>query len=123
MADLQAGDYLLEVVASREGQPLGSARASFQVLERDLELSNPSADYARMAQLAQLTSRAGGRAVAPEQLAELLRELREQQRQVRVEILSRWQLGDTALDAWLFFLAVIALVSSEWILRKRWGLV
>jgi uncharacterized membrane protein len=117
------GDYVVEVTATLAGETLGTARASFQILDRDLELSDPSADYALMARLAALTDEAGGRAVAPEELSNLLRELSEQQRSVEVEVQSRWQLGDTALDAWLLFLLVVVLISSEWILRKKWGLV
>ncbi len=40
-----------------------------------------------------------------------------------IETQSKWQLGDTAWDAWSFYLLLVGLLGSEWYLRKRWGLV
>ena len=119
----QPGDYMIEVEASQAGRSLGKARANFQVLDRDVELSNPAANYNLMARLAGLTKEAGGSPVAPEQLPELLREIRRRRPDLRIEVQSRWQLADTALDAWLFLLVFLGLVTTEWALRKRWGLV
>ena len=42
---------------------------------------------------------------------------------MQIEVQSRWQLADTALDAWLFLVSLVALLATEWGLRKRWGLV
>jgi len=124
LADLTLpGDYLLELTASRQGQPLGTARANFQILDRDAELSSPAAGHEQMARLANLTREAGGQPLAPEQLPGLLRDLQDRREELQVEVQTKWQLGDTALDAWLFFLAVVALLTAEWALRKRWGLV
>jgi hypothetical protein len=119
----QPGDYLIEVEARRGEQLLGTARANFQVRDRDAELSNPAANYDLMARLANLTRPAGGRAVAPEQLPALVREIKERRPAMQIEVQSRWQLADTALDAWLFLLVVTALLVTEWALRKKWGLV
>lgn len=118
-----AGDYLVELSVARQAQTLGSARATFQVLDRDAELSNPAAGHEAMARLAEMTKAFGGQALAPEQLPDLLRSLRERREELQVEVQVKWQLGDTALDAWLFVIAVVSLLTSEWVLRKRWGLV
>jgi hypothetical protein len=40
-----------------------------------------------------------------------------------IEMETRWQLGKTAADAWAYFLLIVILVSSEWFLRKKWGMV
>jgi len=119
----QPGDYLIEAEAVQSGRTLGKARAHFQVLDRDVELGNPAANYDLLARLANLTKDAGGRPVAPEQLPDLLRELTERRPEMQIEIESRWQLGDTAADAWLFLLGLVGLLTAEWIVRKRWGLV
>mgnify|MGYP005843640723 CR=1 FL=1 len=119
----QPGDYLIEVEATQAGRPLGKARANFQVLDRDAELSNPAANYDLMARLAGATKEAGGSPVAPEQLPELLREIRARRPQLQVEVQSRWQLADTALDAWLFLLLFLSVLTAEWAARKHWGLV
>ena len=117
------GDYLVELKVSRQGKEIGTARANFQVLDRDIELSTTAAGHEQMARLANLTSDAGGKPLAPEQLPELLRQFTERREELEVEVQTKWQLGDTALDAWLFVLTVVCLLTGEWVLRKRWGLV
>jgi uncharacterized membrane protein len=119
----QPGDYLIELQAAKGTESLGKARAQFQILDRDAELSNPAANYDLLSRLSGLTKASGGRAVAPEQLPQLIREIRERRSDSQVEVQSRWQLADTALDAWLLLLVVVGLLVIEWVLRKRWGLV
>ena len=58
-----------------------------------------------------------------EQLSQLLRTLRQRPPRIEVQVQSRWQLGDTLLDAWLFLSAVAGLLGLQWYLRKKWGLV
>jgi uncharacterized membrane protein len=118
----EPGDYLLEVTATRNGQVVGTGRTSFQVIDRDIELSNPAADYELMNRLAQQTGSVGGKAITPEQLPDLLEEIRNQRNDLAVDLQEKWQLGDTAWDAWLIVLLMVSLWSTEWALRKRWGL-
>jgi hypothetical protein len=118
----QPGDYALEVQALLGEQPLGTARAEFVVYDRDVELSTPAADPDLMASLAAWTAQEGGRALAPEELPGVLKELG--QRAIEYEVRqTRWKLSDSAADAWLVLLVFTALLTSEWYLRKRWGLV
>ncbi|MDA1052432.1 MAG: glutamine amidotransferase [Planctomycetota bacterium] len=119
----QPGEYLVELTVSRQGKQVGTTRAKFQVLDRDIELSTPAAGHEQMAALANLTKEAGGKPLAPEQLPALLREIKQRRTELQVEVQTKWRLGDTALDAWLFILGVIGLLTIEWLLRKRWGLV
>lgn len=120
---MQPGDYKLEVTAKADGQTVGTARAQFLVFDQDIELASQAADPDFMARLASLTKEAGGRVVAPEQLSALFRELKEKPREAEIEVQTKWQLGDTALDAWTFFLLFVGLLTGEWALRKKWGLV
>ena len=39
------------------------------------------------------------------------------------EVQTKWQLADTAPDAWALLLLFVGLLTTEWILRKKWGLV
>jgi len=110
------GDYAIEVTARRGDQLLGTTRARFFVAPRDLELDNASADPDSMEILAKAT---GGKAIAPEQLPELVRELTRQTRYLEV----KQETKKTFWDTWPFFLAVVGLLGLEWFLRKRWGLV
>ncbi len=115
----QMGDYVAEVVASREGKELGRARARFLVPTQDLELDRPGAEPALLAGLARITEAAGGQSFAPEELPQLIRELANEPPEVRTEVIER----QTYWDKWPFFLLFVGLVGAEWFLRKRWGLV
>ncbi len=117
------GDYLVELKVTRQGKEVGIARANFQVLDRDIELSSLAAGHEAMTRLANLTAEAGGKVLAPEQLSGLLDEIKQRQSELQIEVQTKWQLGDTAADAWLFVLTVVGLLTGEWILRKRWGFV
>lgn len=117
------GDYRMEVTASVDGRVIGSTGAQFLVFDQDVELASQSADPELMSRLAHLTKDAGGRVVAAEQLGDLFRELLTKPREAPVETQTKWRLGDTALDAWAFFLLFVGLVGGEWFLRKKWGLV
>jgi hypothetical protein len=110
------GDYAIEVTATHDGQPLGSARARFLIFEQDLELDNPGADVATMQSLASLT---GGESLAPEELPALVRRLAEE----TDELLVQRETKQSLWDRWSMFLALVGLLTAEWFLRKRWGLV
>lgn len=117
------GDYVLRVSARQANRVLGSTQALFQVLDRDLELANPAADPDQLARIAALTKDVDGRMIAAEQLPGLLRELAKKRPDERLQIEKRWRLADTWWDAWLYFLLLTGLLSTEWLCRKRWGLV
>jgi len=119
----QPGDYTIQLTASREGKELGTARAEFMVVDQDLELSVAAADHDQMTRLALLTQEHGGGPIAPEQLAALLEQLGNRPERFDVEVESKWQLADTPLDAWLVLVIFTSILSIEWFLRKKWGLV
>jgi hypothetical protein len=93
------------------------------VEEQDLELSVAAADHDQLARMALLTKEFGGRPVAPEQLDGLLREMAERPEQFEIETQTKWQLTDTAGDSWCVLLLLSGILSSEWFLRKKWGMV
>jgi uncharacterized membrane protein len=116
------GDYAIETTAYEGEKILGSARGEFMVFDRDIELSTPAADPDLMASLAAWTRAEGGRAVAPEEVPALLAELLKRPAEYEVRQ-TRWKLAGTAADAWLLLIAMTGLLTGEWFLRKRWGLV
>ena len=112
------GDYWVRVGATQDGRSLGlDGWTRFLVELRDLELDNPAADPALMAELAELS---GGTVVPPEQLTTLLdRWLVDPPGRERLTVFRRTLLWD---NAWL--LAVfVGLIGLEWFFRKRFGLV
>ncbi|TWT85790.1 hypothetical protein Pla123a_05970 [Posidoniimonas polymericola] len=114
-----AGDYLVTATGRQSGTVIGSAQARFTAPDNDVELDQPGAEPAVLAQLAQITEQAGGRSLAPEELPDLLAELAAADPEVLEEVVARV----TYWDTWPFFLLLVALLSVEWWLRKRWGLV
>ena len=106
----QAGDYTVVVTATQNGAPLGQAKARFLVYEQDLELTNAAARPDLLASLAAMTQSAGGKALMPEQLPDVLRELQQKPRQVLVEREEK----HTPWDDWRFLALFIALLTGEW---------
>jgi uncharacterized membrane protein len=117
-----SGDYAIETTAYEGARVVGSARAEFLVFDRDVELSTPAADPDLMASLAAWTKQDGGRAVAPEELPKLLGEVAKRPPEYEVRQ-TRWKLAGTSGDAWLMLILMTGVLTGEWYLRKRWGLV
>lgn len=118
--DTQApGDYRVTANVRRGGVAVGTAEARFLTPSTDLELDRPAADPALLGQLAAMTSPAGGRLLAPEELPGLLKELAAKKPDIREEVIARITLWDN----WGVLLGMTGLLVTEWWLRKRWGLV
>lgn len=112
-----SGEYRVRVDASKEGKPIGfTAESRFIVYEQDLELTNPAADLALLDEISRIT---GGVQVPPEQLAAHLRKLLNSGLNAEVTELHRIQLWDNGYLLGVF----VALLTLEWFLRKRRGLV
>ncbi len=111
-----AGDYTVLVTATRDGVSLGEKRARFLVYEQDLELDNAVAERGLLDSLARTT---GGESISPEQLPELLERLQKIPEALTLAVQTKKSLWDT----WPLFLLLALLLSLEWFLRKRWGLV
>jgi hypothetical protein len=112
------GEYAVELRAFEGDAPLGEARARFVVPRIDLELDRPGAEPETLAQLADATSAAGGRVLAPEELPTLLEELAERDPQQKQLVVSRY----TPWDTWPFFLVLVGTMVAEWWLRRKWGM-
>jgi hypothetical protein len=115
-----AGDYAISVTAKDAGgAALGDAKSRFLVFEQDLELDNAVADPTLLASLSAITREVGGQSLAPEEFSQLLERIRQQPKEMTIET----QVKLTPWDTWPFFALFVGLVSVEWYLRKKWGLV
>jgi len=119
----QPGSYLLRVVAKKDANVIGQAAAEFIVFDQDKEKSNPVADPNLLNRIASQTREFGGRSVPPEEFDKLLDEIKQRPLELKIEIPESWKLGDSLPDSLAFCLVIISLLSTEWILRKRWGMV
>jgi len=113
------GDYRITVTATDADEILGTAQARFTVPDRDMELDQPAAEPTLLASLANITGDAGGQGLAPEEFPDLLEQLQSRTTEYEEEIRQQQTLWDT----WLVFILLVSLLSGEWYLRKRWGLV
>ena len=111
------GDYLVEArLLSSTGETLQTARARFLVADGNLELERPEANPATLTNLAATT---GGKTVPPEEFESLLDELLQK----RDTVVDYREVKKTLYDTWLIFALFVAIMTLDWILRKRWGLV
>jgi hypothetical protein len=117
------GFYKIEVGAARDGESLGQAAAEFVVFDNDKETANPAADIDQLQRLSDRTSDWGGRMIAPAELPAALEELVTLAPKLEIDVPLKWQLGDTWYDALLYVLLFAGLLTAEWWLRKKWGLV
>lgn len=119
----EPGDYRLTVEAVDGEEVITSSYKDFAVEQKDFELADPAANPGLLDMLARMTARVGGKSIAPEQLSNLIQEIKAAPPKDEIETQSKWQLGDTWWDAWIYFILLVSLLTLEWFFRKRWGLV
>lgn len=113
----EPGDWKLVIRATRPGEAAPRERtARFTVFRQDLELANPRANPLLMRQIAEATS--GGTRL-PEELPAIFEEIAA--RPPTFESREQWSFAPW--DTWPMFLVLAGCMSTEWFLRKRWGLV
>lgn len=119
----QPGVYLLQIEGERNGASLGVAQRQFVVIDRDVEKSNPVANVERMAMLANQTRDFGGKMIEPAKLADVLDAMIEDPPVEKIQIPTAWKFGETMSHSLAFLMVFVALLATEWVLRKKWGLV
>ena len=107
------GVYRVHVAATREDERLGEADARWLVGGLDRELADPQLNEPALRRLAEA---AGGQYLAADAAADAPRWLA---RRPAAEGPTEWR--DAWHTGWLFGL-IVALVSFEWTLRRRWGM-
>jgi hypothetical protein len=118
------GIYSLRAEGKKAGGELvGKSEVEFVVFDQDREKANPSADPQLLARLSDQTSEFGGKAIVPEELGSFLDQLLANPPEMKTVVPQRWQLGSTSVDGSLFLLLFATLMTTEWWLRKKWGLV
>ena len=113
----QPGDYRVRVTATHEGESVGLAMTRFLVNHRDPELDNPSANPDLLRELAYLS---GGDFLTPEELLKRLRKWADEGPPIlEVKHSERRNLWDN----WFTLLVFTGLLTGEWALRRKNGLV
>lgn len=114
----EPGIYRATVNATHEGQIIpGTATTRFLVDSRDIELDNPAADTALLKDIAKMT---GGRMIPHEEFDDFLRGYIEDGiPNLTQKHTTRYPLWDN----WPYLVLFVLLMSVEWFLRKKTGLV
>lgn len=113
----EPGDYLIQArLLSGSGETLQTAQARFLAYSRNIELERPEANPQELEALA---ATALGKTVAPNDFQTLLEELLQQSDTIADYRDVKKRLTDT----WTFFALFVALMTIDWILRKRIGMV
>ena len=114
ISGLAQGDYTYRIEAKRDEQPLGKRTGRFTVKPFFIEFQQIPANQALMHQLATTTN---GKFYTP---GEFVKRFPEQKLVSRVQFtFSEFFLW----SYWYWLVLLIFLLSIEWLLRKRWGLL
>ena len=107
------GVYRIRAAARQGATATGSASAAMLVGGSDPEMTDPRLN---LQVLQRVALRSGGAIVTPGETAALVQRLRAAVPAARLAVTHElWQTG------WSF-VAIVALLTSEWVLRRRWGL-
>jgi hypothetical protein len=109
----QRGVYRVTAVARDSSAQIGSASTSMLVGGADAEMADPRLNEQVLQRVA---AASGGRMVSPDEIDALAQTL---QANVPAAVLSVRR--DLWHNGW-WLLALVTLLSSEWIVRRRWGL-
>lgn len=111
-----AGDYSVTVAGTAAGQDLGQRTTKFLVYEEDTEMRQLAADHELLRNLAKIS---GGAFESFEQFPQFVRSLED--KDLNLEISQ--PVFESLWDRWEFFALFLGIISAEWVLRKRKGLV
>ncbi len=122
LPELPAGFYRLRVRPAEEIESLEPQELAFQVIDESRELAQPMADPVYLRQLADLTADHGGAAFTPDEIDALIDTIRQRRRAAETPIVEKYRLGDGPLSGWILFTLFAVALSTEWFLRRQWGL-
>jgi hypothetical protein len=117
----QRGQYRVRVEGKVADQSAGESETAFVVESVDRELSEPFADLETLKRMAARTASIGGAYVPMEEFGSLLERLRSGGAETRITRVHRHYLVDD--HPWLWLALFVGLLTLEWIIRRRVGLV
>lgn len=122
LPELLPGIYGLQVSGAQTIDTEQGSTITFQITDNSEELTRPEADNDFLAQLASATEAYGGRLYQPEDIDELCERIRENHTRSQNTVTTAFPLGEDPISGWILFSLFITVTTSEWILRRRWGL-
>ncbi|MGB0599234.1 MAG: glutamine amidotransferase [Rubripirellula sp.] len=119
---LPPGFYRLRVRPEPTSEALPATEMAFQVIDESRELALPMADPVYLRQLAELTVDHGGGAFTPDEVDQLIETIQQRRQRAETPVVEKHRLGDGPFSGWMLFLLFAAALSTEWYLRRQWGL-
>jgi hypothetical protein len=110
------------VRAADESNSIEPDELAFQAVDESRELAQPMADPVYLRQLAEITADHGGAAFSPDDIDELIATIAKRRRQAETPVIEKHRLGDGPISGWMLFALFAGCLSTEWFLRRRWGL-
>ena len=120
--ELSPGIYGLQVSEAGAVDTDQSTTITFQVTDNSEELTRPEADTNFLSQLASATEAYGGRLYQPEEVEQLCEQIKENHIRSQRRVTTAFPLGEDPVSGWILFMLFVMVTTSEWILRRRWGL-
>ena len=120
--ELSPGIYGLQVSEAGAVDTDQSTTITFQVTDNSEELTRPEADTNFLAQLASATEAYGGRLYQPEEVEQLCEQIKENHIRSQRRVTTAFPLGEDPVSGWILLMLFVMVTTSEWILRRRWGL-
>ncbi|EMI22039.1 membrane protein containing DUF1355 [Rhodopirellula maiorica SM1] len=121
--NLAPGYYRLKVGPANGDAKIKAETLAFQVIDQSREMLMPMADPGYLRQLAEITKDHGGAAFSHEEIDQLVEQIAARRHQAEAPVVEKQMLGDDPLSGWLLFVLFAGALSTEWYLRRRWGLV
>ena len=121
--NLAPGYYRLKVGPADNVLKIKPETLAFQVIDQSREMLMPMADPGYLRQLAEITKDHGGAAFSHEEIDQLVQRITERRHQAEAPVVEKRTLGDDPISGWLLFALFAGALSTEWYLRRRWGLV
>ncbi|MDG2223126.1 MAG: glutamine amidotransferase [Rubripirellula sp.] len=119
---LPPGFYRLRVRPEPASETLPPTEMAFQVIDESRELATPMADPVYLRQLAELTADHGGGAFTPDEVDQLIETIQQRRQRAETPVVEKHRLGDGPISGWMLFLLFAGALSTEWYLRRQWGL-
>jgi len=116
-----AGDYRVLVEAKMGNEVLGSSKTAFVVESMDVEMIEPLANLEPLKYLANRTAAIGGEYVPVVQFGQLLQRIEKETPLSETVRTSRNSIVDA--NPWSWLAVFVTLVGTEWLLRRKYGLV
>jgi hypothetical protein len=111
---IPSGSYTYQVIAKKTDQLVGQIQGRFVVEQLELELQETRANLSLLREIA---ASAGGKSWS---VKEALEEIPRFRFQEQVQILT---IEHILWNKWYWLLLLVLLLSAEWFMRKRWGLL